>query len=118
MRSQSMPWTGVAPRPTGASRIVNFAGKLFAWHEGNAVLLRMPGSPASYLACFSSEEGLRALYARAAVPFTSIKLIEDHDDFVASIAEVPGVVLILDPRYRDDGKVAFTQALLGNGDEA
>ena len=99
-----------APRPTGAPvRAVELTGKLFPWSQEQPVLLQMPGSSALYLPCFSSAKGLREVLGRSRVGFGSIKQIDDGREFLSSI---PGaIVVIVDPRYTEQGRVRFTQVL-------
>jgi hypothetical protein len=108
------PFSGIGPVPVGTGGVIEIVGKLLAWREAGPEVLRMPGSPSSYIALFSTEEALRAFYARLGWKLVPrIQIVDDRDEFVLSIAVYPDLEIIVDPYYTPEGRVRYRQLRLG-----
>ncbi len=97
------------PKSLGTERELTLTGMLFAVRNNDLVLLNMYGVTANiqYLALFSEPDQLQSVLARAGVPFTGIKQVEDGREFLDSVP--PDLVIITDLRFTDEGKIRFTQ---------
>lgn len=107
-----------APHPTGKPpEPILLTGKLVPFDENRQpIYLRMPGSPALYIPCFSHKETLESVMKRAgAPPYAVIISVADRDEFLNSIPlKTPTgepIHIIIDPWFTADGKVRFTQLL-------
>lgn len=98
-----------APKQVGPEKELTLTGMLMPWKDGQPALLHMLGTEASvyYLPLFEDPDQLRAVLARADVPFESIKQVEDGGEFLDSVP--PDIVVVVNPRFTDEGKVRFFQ---------
>jgi hypothetical protein len=99
------------PRPTGRQfeiEAASLAGSVAAWDGDQPVLLALPGSDALYLPVFKSEAMLRDLFDMLKLRFTSIKRVDDGNEFLSSFAG-SNVVVISDLRMVEGGRFRFLQ---------
>jgi hypothetical protein len=99
------------PRPTG--RVFDFKAdsltrSVAAWNGDQPVLLKMPGSDSLYLPLFKSEAMLRDLFDMLKLRFTSIKQVDDVNEFLWSFVAT-NVVVITDLRLVEEGRFRFLQ---------
>lgn len=98
------------PRRTEKSpEDVVLTGLLFAWRNGQPVLVHVIGSLQFHLFLFDSAEKLREELASIGAAFDSIKQVDDGPEFLASIP--PEIVVALNLHHTKEGKVRYTQVL-------
>jgi hypothetical protein len=103
------------PKSTGKPpEDVVLEGKLVPFgSDGQPVFLRITGSSALYLPCFSEKKSLQEVMGRAGAAFEKIQKVVDSVDFLRSIPmkDPTGEALhvVIDPRFTPEGKVRFKQ---------
>lgn len=101
------------PRRTGKPpEEVSLGGLLLPWHEGQPSLIELPGAGDSYLvavALFSTLEKLESAMKAVAVPYQSVKKIDDSRSFLVSIP--PQILVVVDPWITPEGTTRYTQLL-------
>lgn len=101
------------PRPTGRAFEIDagmLRGSFVAWEFDQPVLLEMPGSDALYLPLFTNEAQLRDLFEMLKLRFTSIKRVDDPNEFLSSFVGTK-VVVISDLRMVMPGRFRFLQVV-------
>lgn len=87
------------PVPTGKHSEIDLSGMLFLWSHEQPVIARIVGEPRWCLPIFSTKETLDRAVRQFNLVYQSIKQIEDHHEFLASIREsARNLLVILDPR--------------------
>ncbi len=100
-----------SPRPTGKpTESVTLTGTCMPWKDDHPVFLTMPGSPWLYLPLFENAAALEAVLGHYGVTYASVKRVDDEREFIESITD-PGVVVILNPRLTETGRLRFLQVL-------
>jgi hypothetical protein len=113
-----------APFPTGRTTIVgpsDLTGYIFGWDDLGPVFIRMIGSEAYYLACFSSFSLLHAFHSRTRVPYSSIKKIDEGTSFLESVPltfQAQPLRVILDPYVTPEGRIRFLELRRDGADAA
>jgi hypothetical protein len=92
---------------------LSLTGHVIAWHDGEPVLVGMPGTEDQFLPVFSSVDNLRDLLTGIAVAFSAIKRIDSGNEFIASLplhlASGQRLRIIVDPYWTEAGRVRFIE---------
>jgi hypothetical protein len=100
-------------RISGKLETINLTGMIFPWKDEQPVWLSINGSPDFYLPVFTTPTKLRRAMKIFALPYESVKRIDDHHEFLESIPlELYNGVrirIIIDARRSETDTILFTE---------
>lgn len=106
-------------KPTGAVGEYELCGAYLPIHRDHLVMGYFYEYGASYALIFSSQAKLEDGLGRAGLPWDSVRVIDDPDEFLASFREQGGgraIQLAMDLCVMPDGKVRFHEIVLPMGE--
>jgi hypothetical protein len=99
------------PKPTGKFAAVDLVGMLLPFHNGQPVLVQVPGSNDRFIPVFDEHQDLVATMIAAQAIYDKIKQIEPNvHEFLQSLVEAPiPIKLMVNPYFMVEGKIRYLE---------
>jgi hypothetical protein len=106
-RDANMISTGFVPRPVGKVSVLQVAGKIMAWKDGQPVLVQVIGAPEDrwYLPLFDDLEPFVVFLGHSGKEWDGFKQVDDPDDFLGSLP--PEIVVMVNPWFTEEGHIRW-----------